>query len=221
MPAKTWKDVLGREKSKPYFQNILRFIEQERMSGKDIYPPQGHVFNAFRYTELSNIKVVIIGQDPYHEPGQAHGLCFSVPDGCPFPPSLANIFRELQCEYPQFIIPSSGNLQRWAEQGVFLLNASLTVERAKANSHSTLGWQTFTDEVIKVINENTSGVVYMLWGNFAKRKCQIVNPNRNLILTAAHPSPLSAYRGFMGCGHFRKANEYLRSIGREEINWQL
>ncbi len=221
MTAHTWKEALGEEKTKPYFQNILHLVAQERTAGKEIYPPQGQVFNAFRYTELSDIKVVIIGQDPYHEPGQAQGLSFSVPAGCPLPPSLKNIFSELKYEYPDFEIPQSGDLLGWAKQGVFLLNASLTVERGKANSHSNYGWQTFTDEVIKIINENTSHVVYMLWGSFARKKCQFVNQENNLILTAAHPSPLSAYRGFMGCGHFRQANDYLNAQGRGEINWQL
>lgn len=217
----TWTEALGGEKSKPYFQNILHQISRQRASGVEIYPPHGQIFNAFRYTELADIRVVIIGQDPYHEPGQAHGLCFSVPEGCRLPPSLENIFRELKYEYPDYVIPQSGDLSPWARQGVFLLNATLTVERGKANSHSNLGWQTFTDEVIRVISQNVSGVVYLLWGNFARKKCQFVDPEHNLILTAAHPSPLSAYRGFMGCGHFRQANDYLRATGRGEINWQL
>ncbi|MGN1356589.1 MAG: uracil-DNA glycosylase [Succinivibrionaceae bacterium] len=217
----TWTEALGGEKSKPYFQNILHQISRQRASGVEIYPPHGQIFNAFRYTELADIRVVIIGQDPYHEPGQAHGLCFSVPEGCRLPPSLENIFRELKYEYPDYVIPKSGDLSPWARQGVFLLNATLTVERGKANSHSNLGWQTFTDEVIRVISQNVSGVVYLLWGNFARKKCQFVDPEHNLILTAAHPSPLSAYRGFMGCGHFRQANDYLRATGRGEINWQL
>ncbi len=217
----TWTEALGGEKSKPYFQNILHQISRQRASGVEIYPPHGQIFNAFRYTELADIRVVIIGQDPYHEPGQAHGLCFSVPEGCRLPPSLENIFRELKYEYPDYVIPKSGDLSPWARQGVFLLNATLTVERGKANSHSNLGWQTFTDEVIRVISQNVSGVVYLLWGNFARKKCQFVDSEHNLILTAAHPSPLSAYRGFMGCGHFRQANDYLRATGRGEINWQL
>ncbi|MBQ8708786.1 MAG: uracil-DNA glycosylase [Succinivibrionaceae bacterium] len=221
MTAATWRETLKTEKAKPYFQNILSFLEQERSQGKEVYPPKNQIFNAFRYTELGDVKVVIVGQDPYHEPGQAHGLSFSVPDGCAKPPSLQNIFKELAVEYPGYRIPESGNLENWARQGVFLLNATLTVQRGHANSHSGIGWAEFTDEVIRIINANVTGVVYMLWGRFARDKCSLVDAGRNLILTAHHPSPLSAYRGFFGCGHFVRANEYLIANGRGPINWQL
>ncbi len=221
MTAITWKDVLGEEKHKPYFQQILSYVDQQRSLGKEIYPPKNQVFNAFKFTELSDIRVVIIGQDPYHEPGQAHGLCFSVPQDCPIPPSLANIFKELVNEYPNYRIPDSGNLEKWARQGVFLLNATLTVERGLANSHQPLGWEKFTDQVIRIISENVSGVVYMLWGGFAKKKIHLIDTSRNVVLMSAHPSPLSAYRGFMGCGHFKTANQYLKQWGRGEIDWQL
>ncbi len=221
MTELTWKDVLGQEKLKPYFQEILAFVDRERAGGKVIYPPRDQVFNAFRHTRFADIRVVIIGQDPYHEPGQAHGLSFSVPDGCPFPPSLANIFRELQTEYPGYTVPVSGNLERWAAQGVFLLNSFLTVEQGKPKSHENIGWEQFTDEVIRIIGSNLTDVVYMLWGSFAQRKSRLLDPGRNLLLKAAHPSPLSAYRGFMGCGHFVKANEYLSSHGRGTVDWRL
>jgi uracil-DNA glycosylase len=221
MASLTWRETLSAEKGKPYFKNILSFIDQERGRGVEIYPPKGQIFNAFRYTELSDIKVVIIGQDPYHEPGQAHGLCFSVPDGCVFPPSLRNIFKELSVEYPGYQIPTSGNLEKWARQGVFLLNTTLTVVRGQANSHQTIGWEMFTDEVIRIINANLSNVVYMLWGSYARRKCAFVDRSRNEVLEAAHPSPLSAYRGFLGCGHFVRANNYLNAVGRTPIDWQL
>jgi uracil-DNA glycosylase len=221
MTSVTWREALSEEKSKPYFQNILGIIEKERSRGVEIYPPRGQIFNAFKYTELSDIKVVIIGQDPYHEPGQAHGLSFSVPDGCVIPPSLRNIFKELTIEYPDYRIPASGNLEKWARQGVFLLNSTLTVVRGAANSHQSLGWETFTDEVIRVVNANVSNVVYMLWGSFARKKGALVDRSRNAVLEAAHPSPLSAYRGFMGCGHFVMANNYLTSVGRSPVDWQL
>lgn len=221
MASATWTDALGGEKSKPYFHQIMSYVAAEREAGKDVYPPQPSVFNALKLTQLCDVKAVIIGQDPYHEPGQAHGLCFSVPEGIAFPPSLRNIFAELSEEYPGYRVPASGNLEAWAKQGVLLLNNTLTVERAKANSHAGIGWDIFTDAVIAAVNANVSGVVYMLWGSFAQKKCARVDASRNLILKAPHPSPLSAYRGFFGCGHFKRCNEYLRSIGKQEIDWSL
>ena len=165
--------------------------------------------------------MVIIGQDPYHEPGQAHGLCFSVQDNVRFPPSLVNIFKELSAEYPGYRIPATGSLINWAKQGVFLLNNVLTVEQGRANSHKDIGWHHFTDEVIRVINERLEGVVFMLWGSFAQKKCAFVDPERHCILRSVHPSPLSAHRGFFGCNHFRLANDYLVAHGKTPIDWQL
>ena len=217
----TWKDVIAEQKSQDYFKNIISFVKQERAQGKIIYPPSHEVFNAFRFTEFSDIKVVIIGQDPYHEPGQAHGLCFSVQDNVRFPPSLVNIFKELSAEYPGYRIPATGSLINWAKQGVFLLNNVLTVEQGRANSHKDIGWHHFTDEVIRVINERLEGVVFMLWGSFAQKKCAFVDPERHCILRSVHPSPLSAHRGFFGCNHFRLANDYLVAHGKTPIDWQL
>ncbi len=217
----TWTDVIADQKSQDYFRNIINFVDHERAEGKIIYPPRSDVFNAFKYTEFSDIKVVIIGQDPYHEPNQAHGLCFSVQDGVRFPPSLENIFKELCAEYPGYRVPSSGSLVKWARQGVFLLNNVLTVEQGMANSHKDIGWQHFTDEVIRVINDRLEGVVFMLWGSFAQKKCAVVDPCKHCVLKSVHPSPLSAYRGFFGCNHFKLANDYLSARGKQPIDWQL
>lgn len=221
MALLTWHDVIGEQKNQEYFQKIMNFVSSERSLGKEIYPPQKEVFSAFSYTQFSNVKVVIIGQDPYHEPNQAHGLCFSVKDGVRFPPSLDNIFKELCNEYPNFRIPASGSLVSWAKQGVFLLNNTLTVEKGCANSHQGIGWNIFTDAVIAAINQHLEHVVFMLWGSFAQKKCLKVDPNKHLILKTVHPSPLSAYRGFFGCNHFRLANDYLIAHGKQPIDWQL
>lgn len=221
MTILTWTDVIGKEKEAPYFKQAMDYVKAKREQGVIIYPKHEDVFNAFRYTPFDEIKVVIIGQDPYHEPNQAHGLCFSVQEGVRFPPSLMNIFKELTNEYPQYQIPLSGDLTKWAKQGVFLLNNVLTVEQARANSHKDLGWEQFTDAVIRAINEHLDHVVYMLWGSFAQKKCSIVDVNKNLVLRSVHPSPLSAYRGFFGCNHFRLANDYLQSHNKAPIDWQL
>ena len=214
----SWKDVLSGEFEKEYFKNLTDFVRNEYMSGKTIYPKPQNIFNAFNLCPLSNVKVVIIGQDPYHEPGQAHGLCFSVEKGVDLPPSLLNIYKEIETDLGHKSL-THGDLTLWANQGVLLLNSTLTVQAHLAASHSGKGWETFTDAVIKAVAEHRQNVVYMLWGSFAQKKAEFVNPNNNLILKSAHPSPLSAYRGFFGNHHFSKANEYLIAHGKEPINW--
>lgn len=215
--AQDWKDILAPEFEKPYFEELTHFVRDEYAAHR-VYPRGSNIFRAFDKCPFDKLKVVIIGQDPYHGPGQAHGLCFSVADGVPFPPSLQNIFKEVHADTGAEI-PLSGNLDRWAEQGVLLLNAVLTVREHEAASHAGRGWETFTDAVVRAVAERKEGVVYMLWGSYAQRKGAIANPSRNLILKAVHPSPLSAYRGFLGCRHFSQANAYLESIGQEPIKW--
>ena len=215
--AQDWKDILAPEFEKPYFEQLTRFVRDEYAAHR-IYPRGSNIFRAFDKCPFDKVKVVIIGQDPYHGPGQAHGLCFSVADGVPFPPSLQNIFKEVHSDTGAEI-PLSGNLDRWAEQGVLLLNAVLTVREHEAASHAGKGWEQFTDAVVRAVAERKEGVVYMLWGSYAQRKGAIADPSRNLILKAVHPSPLSAYRGFLGCRHFSQANNYLESIGKEPILW--
>ncbi|MFE8115261.1 uracil-DNA glycosylase [Brenneria goodwinii] len=215
----TWHDVLAQEKQQPYFINTLEFVAKERAAGKTIYPPQKDVFNAFRFTELHQVKVVILGQDPYHGPNQAHGLSFSVRPGIPAPPSLVNIYKELANDIPDFEIPQHGFLQSWAEQGVLLLNTVLTVEAGKAHSHANLGWETFTDRVISALNESREGLVFLLWGSHAQKKGSIIDRQRHHILRAPHPSPLSAHRGFLGCRHFSQANQLLEKQGIAPIDW--
>lgn len=217
----TWHDALGAEKEQPYFQHILHSVHQERDSGQVIYPPAADVFNAFKATEFDQVKVVILGQDPYHGAGQAHGLAFSVRPEVAIPPSLVNIYKELADEIPGFHIPQHGHLQHWAEQGVLLLNTVLTVRAGQAHSHAPLGWEQFTDRVITQLNQHREHLVFMLWGSHAQKKGAFIDRNRHLVLTAPHPSPLSAYRGFFGCGHFSKANAYLQQQGLEPIDWQV
>ncbi|OOH89687.1 uracil-DNA glycosylase [Pasteurellaceae bacterium 15-036681] len=217
---KTWKDAIGDEKQKPYFQQILQYVQNERQAGKIIYPPQNEVFSAFALTEFSDVKVVILGQDPYHGPNQAHGLSFSVKPGIKPPPSLVNMYKELAQDVG-FQIPQHGYLIEWAKQGVLLLNTVLTVQQGIAHSHAQIGWETFTDKVIAELNLHRENIVFLLWGSHAQKKGQFIDRNRHCVLTAPHPSPLSAHRGFLGCGHFSKANDYLRSQGISEINWQL
>ena len=213
----TWKTHLGQEFEKPYFTQLTQAVRQEYMQ-TTCYPPGKLIFNAFNLCPFDQVKVVIIGQDPYHEPGQAHGLSFSVQDGVMFPPSLQNIFKEIQADLGT-PIPASGNLTRWAEQGVLLLNASLTVRAHQANSHSALGWQKFTDAAIQALATQREHLVYMLWGSYAQRKGQFIDRRKNLVLQTSHPSPLSVYRGFDGCGHFSAANKYLALHGQTPINW--
>lgn len=217
----TWKEALGEEKQKSYFQQILQFVHNERLSGKVIYPPQNEVFSAFALTEFNEVKVVILGQDPYHGPNQAHGLAFSVKPPVAPPPSLLNMYKELAEDIEAFQIPQHGYLVDWAKQGVFMLNTVLTVEHSRANSHAQIGWETFTDKVISQLNEYRENLVFLLWGSHAQKKGQFIDRNRHCVLTSPHPSPLSAYRGFFGCKHFSKTNEYLIKQGIVPINWQL
>jgi uracil-DNA glycosylase len=216
----SWKAVLKDEFSKPYFQQIPLHLKTERAQGKTIYPPGSLIFNAFNTTPFSAIKAVILGQDPYHGYGQAHGLCFSVPYGVAPPPSLLNIFKELK-EDIGLEIPQHGNLTYWAEQGVFLLNASLTVRAGEPMSHSKIGWAQFTDTVIKKISEQKEHVVFLLWGKFAQEKRLLIDETKHCVLRAVHPSPLSAHAGFFGCKHFSKTNEYLMSKGIDPVDWKL
>ena len=219
MIGNDWDSALSEEFKKEYFKEIEEFIESEYAS-KTIYPPKEDIFNAFKFTPLGNVKVVILGQDPYHENGQAHGLAFSTPEGRPIPRSLKNIFKEIQDEY-SYPIPESGCLEKWAKQGVFLLNTVLTVREGEANSHSDCGWQTFTDNIIKIINEQDRPIVFMLWGKQAEKKTELLTNPNHLVLTTSHPSPFSARRGFFGCSHFKKANEFLKENDIDEINWKL
>ena len=214
---KSWQEVLQPEFDKPYFENLVGFVKQEYAS-RTIFPPAGQIFSAFNTCPFNDVKVVILGQDPYHGPGQAHGLCFSVNDGIPFPPSLQNIFKEITSDLG-IPAPKTGNLTRWAEQGVLLLNATLTVRASQAGSHQGKGWEEFTDSVIKIISEKAENVVFILWGSYAIKKKALINASKHCILTAPHPSPLSSYRGFFGCKHFSKTNEYLQSVGKTPIEW--
>lgn len=216
----SWKEVLKDEFSKPYFKQIILHLKTEKAQGKTIYPPGSLIFNAFNTTPVDKVKVVILGQDPYHGPGQAHGLCFSVQKGVPPPPSLVNIFKELQ-EDVGIRIPNHGNLTQWAEQGVFLLNASLTVRAGEPMSHSKIGWAQFTDTVIQKISELKPHVVFLLWGKFAQEKKVLIDEAKHHILKAAHPSPLSAHNGFFGCKHFSKTNTWLGSKGIDPVDWQI
>jgi len=212
-----WKKRLHDEFEKPYFTELTNFVKLEYAKQK-IYPPGKLIFNAFDKCPFDKVKVVILGQDPYHEPGQAHGLCFSVPDGVSFPPSLQNIFKEINNDL-QIPIPNSGNLERWAEQGVFLLNATLTVRAHTAGSHQKKGWETFTDNVIHLLSESVNHLVFILWGAYAQRKGELINNAKHLVLCSVHPSPLSAHRGFFENHQFSKANEYLITHGKEPISW--
>lgn len=218
--ADSWKSQLGEEFSRPYFQQIVLHLKTERAAGKTIYPPGSLIFQAFSLTPFEKVKVVIIGQDPYHGAGQAMGLSFSVPNGVTLPPSLLNIYKELRQDIG-LPIPSHGNLSTWAAQGVLLLNAALTVRANEPNSHAQIGWHDFTDAVIRKISEQREGVVFMLWGRFAQEKQLLIDGLKHLVLKAAHPSPFSADKGFFGCNHFSKANEYLVKMGEDPIDWKL
>ena len=213
----SWKVILKDEFEKPYFKILTDFVRKEYQT-QTVYPPAKLIFNAFDLCPFDKVKVVIIGQDPYHGPGQAHGLCFSVNDGIDVPPSLVNIYKEIK-EDLGIEPPASGNLERWAKQGVLLLNATLTVRARAAGSHQNKGWEEFTDRVIKELSEKRKDVVFMLWGSYAQKKGAIIDTKKHCVLTSVHPSPLSAYRGFLGCKHFSKANEYLKSKGLAEICW--
>lgn len=214
-----WKKILLDEFQSPWFSELKEFLVEETSSRK-IYPPGNLIFNAFKHTPFDNVKVVILGQDPYHGAGQAHGLCFSVPPGIKAPPSLANIFKELQSDLT-FPVPTHGNLENWADQGVLLLNATLTVRAGEAGSHQKRGWEKFTDAVIEKISQQKDSVVFLLWGRFAQAKEILIDGDKHLVLKAAHPSPFSAYNGFFGCRHFSKANNYLEQKGIDAVNWSL
>ena len=213
----SWRQVLQPEFDKPYFELLTTFVRHAYRTTQ-CFPPAGLIFRAFDLCPFDKVRVVIIGQDPYHDFNQAHGLCFSVQEGVPVPPSLVNIYKEIQRDLGK-PIPTSGNLTHWAEQGVLLLNATLTVEAHRAGSHQGKGWEELTDAAIQALNNQRSNIVFMLWGSYAQRKGQFIDRRRHLVLTAVHPSPLSAYRGFIGCGHFSQANAYLKQHGQPPINW--
>lgn len=212
-----WKSALSEVFEKGFFNQLADFVKEE-YSSFQIFPPGKEIFNAFWHCPLPKVKVVILGQDPYHGPGQAHGLSFSVKPGIPFPPSLLNIFKELKRDLG-LELPPNGDLTRWADQGVFLLNATLTVRSHQAGSHQGKGWEEFTDEVIKIISNKREHVIFLLWGAYAQKKAGLIDARKHLILKAPHPSPLSAHRGFLGCGHFSQTNEYLIQTGQEPIRW--
>lgn len=215
--SESWKEKLKGEFEKPYFKALTDFVRKEYAT-KQIFPPGRNIFAAFDACPFDQVKVVIIGQDPYHDVGQANGLCFSVADGMPLPPSLVNIFREISSDLGKEM-PTSGNLQRWASQGVLLLNATLTVEAHRPGSHQNRGWEDFTNEAIMRLAQDREGLVFMLWGSYAMRKGAFIDRSKHLVLTSAHPSPLSAYRGFFGCKHFSQANSWLEAHGQTPIDW--
>jgi len=214
----SWLNHIGAEFHKPYMQKLKSFLKEEKVNGKIIYPKEDDIFNALNITPFDKVRVVILGQDPYHGEGQAHGLSFSVPDGVKPPPSLMNIYKELALELGA-PIPKSGNLTHWAEQGVLLLNATLTVEHSLAGSHQNKGWEQFTDAIIRTVNEQHKHIVFMLWGSYAQKKGAFIDHKKHLVLEAPHPSPLSAHRGFLGCGHFKAANAYLEKNNLSSISW--
>jgi uracil-DNA glycosylase len=216
----TWQAVLGAEFDQPYMHSLKAFLQQEKAAGKTIFPPGPLIFNAFNHTPFDKVRVVIIGQDPYHGPGQAHGLSFSVPAGVAPPPSLMNIFKEIEADLG-VRMSGSGDLTPWADQGVLLLNATLTVQMANAGSHQNRGWEQFTDAAIAALNAQRTGLVFVLWGSYAQKKGAMIDPNKHLVLKSVHPSPLSAHRGFFGNHQFSKINAYLAAQGQAPINWQL
>lgn len=216
----SWQAVLGQEFDKPYMQDLRAFLKQEKASGKVIYPPSHQIFNAFNHTPFDQVRVVIIGQDPYHGPGQAHGLSFSVPEGVALPPSLMNIYKEIQADLG-IQMSKKGDLSPWADQGVLLLNATLTVQQATAGSHQRRGWETFTDAVIAALNTQRSGLAFVLWGSYAQKKGVAIDANKHLVLKSVHPSPLSAHRGFFGNHQFSSINAHLEKQGQSPINWQI
>lgn len=215
-----WKERLAEEFRQPYMERLAEFLAAEELAGKALFPASEHCFNALNSTPLSTVNVVILGQDPYHGPGQSHGLCFSVRPNVAIPPSLVNIFKEIR-EDLGITPPDHGCLQSWAEQGVLLLNSVLTVVQGQAGAHQGKGWETFTDKIIEIINRKREGVVFLLWGSHAKKKGQHIDRSKHLVLEAPHPSPLSAYRGFFGCKHFSKANAWLQQQGKPTVNWAL
>lgn len=216
----SWHEILGYEFEKPYFNQLTSFLQLEEGKNKIIYPPADSIFSAFELTPFTQIRVLLLGQDPYHSKGQAHGLCFSVKKGMKPPPSLVNIFKELASDI-SFTMPDHGDLTNWAKQGVLMLNASLTVEEGKPMSHSNIGWSEFTDNVIRRVSEERKHIVFILWGRFAQTKISLIDESKHLILCAAHPSPFSAYQGFFGCKHFSKTNDYLMKQNQSAIDWQI
>ncbi len=216
----SWLAALEDEFQQPYMVSLKTFLKQQKSQGKIIYPASNNWFNAFNSTPFDQVKVVILGQDPYHGPGQAHGLCFSVLPGVPFPPSLLNIFKEIESDLG-ISGPANGCLQGWAEQGVLLLNATLTVERNRAGSHQGKGWEQFTDRAIQALDQQRDGLVFLLWGSYAQKKGHFIDSRKHLILKAPHPSPLSAHRGFLGCGHFSKTNKWLEQHGLQAVDWSV
>lgn len=216
----SWLNVLGSEFQKPYMCRLREFLVEEKKLRKVIYPAGSQIFNALNSTPFESVKVVILGQDPYHGPGQAHGLCFSVLPGVKVPPSLKNIYKEIERDLG-IAVPSGGCLQSWAEQGVLLLNATLTVEQGKAGSHQGRGWEQFTDQVVATLNQQREGLVFLLWGSYAQKKGKIIDVSKHLVLSSPHPSPLSAHRGFLGNGHFSRVNQYLQQQGKAPIDWAL
>jgi len=215
----SWLDHLGDEFEKPYMKSLKAFLLEEKQKGYTVYPKGSDIFNAFNHTPFEQVKVVILGQDPYHGAGQAHGLSFSVQKGVAIPPSLKNMYKELADEYPDFRIPAHGNLTKWADQGVLLLNATLTVRANEAGSHQHKGWEIFTDKVISTLSDQRQGIVFLLWGRFAQQKENLIDTKKHHVLKAAHPSPFSANNGFFGCGHFLKANQYLTAEGLKPVDW--
>ena len=215
----SWLDHLGDEFEKPYMKSLKAFLLEEKQKGYTVYPKGSDIFNAFIHTPFEQVKVVILGQDPYHGAGQAHGLSFSVQKGVAIPPSLKNMYKELADEYPDFSIPAHGNLTKWADQGVLLLNATLTVRANEAGSHQHKGWEIFTDKVISTLSDQRQGIVFLLWGRFAQQKENLIDTKKHHVLKAAHPSPFSANNGFFGCGHFLKANQYLTAEGLKPVDW--
>jgi uracil-DNA glycosylase len=215
----SWNPYVQKEFDKPYFNQLDRFLKQEERLKNTTYPPSSEIFSALQLTPFNAVKVVILGQDPYHGIGQAHGLSFSVKQGVTLPPSLRNIFKELKTDIPQYSVPLSGDLSHWAKQGVLLLNATLTVAKDKPGSHQGKGWEEFTDELIRQLSKDKSNIVFLLWGKFAQSKSILIDAQKHFILTAAHPSPFSAYKGFLGCKHFSLTNDFLRSKGLSEIQW--
>jgi len=218
--SESWQSVLGDQFELPYMRSLRTFLAKEKQAGKVIYPPSDTIFNALNHTAFDQVKIVIIGQDPYHGPNQAHGLCFSVQPGVKVPPSLVNIYKELVDDVG-IEMPKYGYLSSWADQGVLLLNAVLTVEQANAGAHQSKGWETFTDSVIQALNEQRERIVFLLWGSYAQKKGKFIDRTKHLVLEAPHPSPLSAYRGFFGCKHFSQANSYLSQHGMPTVNWQV
>nr|WP_256871142.1 uracil-DNA glycosylase [Shewanella sp. Scap07] len=221
MTMKDWQSFIEQQQQQSYFKQLQAFVAAERDAGKVIYPPQSQVFSAFDVTPLDKVKVVILGQDPYHGPNQAHGLCFSVQKGQKVPPSLVNIYKELADDIDGFSIPSHGNLSQWASQGVLLLNTVLTVEQGQAHSHAKAGWQVFTDQALMLLNQQTQPIIFVLWGAHAIKKGKLITASQHQIVSGPHPSPLSAYRGFFGCKHFSKINQLLNNTQQSVIDWRL